>query len=194
MIETAGDFRVVCLGGSAGGLDAYLGILRNLPADSGMAFVVAPHRGFEHAELLAQILAGATAMPVVDVVQGMHLKQNCVFVMPPGKDMILNRGRFDLRTTASPKGWPITINIFLLSMAEKYRERAVAVILSGMDHDGSAALAAIKAAGGITFAQSDPAYGSMPHNAIATGHVDFILSPAEIATALMNLAAPQRLA
>jgi two-component system, chemotaxis family, CheB/CheR fusion protein len=184
---TANDFRVVCLGGSAGGLEAYLDILRNLPADTGMAFVVAPHRSFEHAHLLPKLLAGATAMPVAEVMQGMLLKPNWVFIMPPGKNMTLNRGHFDLQTTASPKGWPKTINVFLLSIAEKYRERAVAVILSGMDHDGSAALKAIKAAGGVTFAQSNPAFDSMPRHAVETGYVDFILPPAEIAKALLDL-------
>ena len=84
MPTAAKGFRVVCLGGSAGGLEAYTGILRNLPADTGMAFVVAQHQRFEHVHLLSQILASATAMPVVEVEHGMLLEPNRVFVMPPG--------------------------------------------------------------------------------------------------------------
>ncbi len=189
-MQTAAErFRVVCLGGSAGGLEAYLGILRPMPADTGMAFVVAPHRGFEQADLLRQILAGATAMTVAEVKQGMHLQQSSVYIMPPGKDMTINQGEFSLKPTQKPPGWPKTISIFMLSLAEAYGNRAVAVILSGMDHDGSAALQALKAAGGVTFAQSDPAVDSMPRHAVETGYVDFILSPAEIAKALWELPA-----
>jgi two-component system CheB/CheR fusion protein len=187
MANVAEDFRVVCLGGSAGALKAYLDILRNLPADTGMAFVVAAHRGFEQAHLLPQILAAAIAMPVVEVEQGMRLQPNRVFLMPPGKEMTVNGGNFVLQTMRRPRGWPITINLFLLSLAEAYGRCAVAVILSGMHQDGSAALKAVKAVGGVTFAQSDAAFGSMPRHAVETGHVDFILSPAEIAKALLNL-------
>jgi chemotaxis response regulator CheB len=187
-----GEFRVVCLGGSAGGLEAYVGILRTMRPDSGMAFVVAPHRGFAHAHLLQEILSRATAMPVVEVTQGMLLKPNCVFIMPPGKDMTIDGTAFRLQTTVVPQGWPKTISVFLFSIAEQYQERAVAVILSGMDHDGSAALKAIKMRGGVTFAQSDPAYPSMPQNAIDTGYVDFILSKTEIAAALEDLPAKKR--
>jgi two-component system CheB/CheR fusion protein len=180
------DFRVVCLGGSAGGLKAYMGILGNLPPDTGMAFIVAPHRNFEQTHLLLEILARVTAMPVVEVIKGMLLQPNRVFVMPPGKDMTIERGVFDLTTTIA-HGWPTTISIFMLSLAKVYGNRAVAVILSGMDRDGSMALESIKASGGVTFAQSDPTVNSMPRHAIETGHVDFILSPADIATALMDL-------
>jgi two-component system CheB/CheR fusion protein len=188
MPTAAEDFRVVCLGGSAGGLEAYTGILRNLPADTGMAFVVAPHRRFrrESADWLTQILARATAMPVVEVEEGMLLEPNRVFVMPPGEDMTLKADRFDLKTTLK-RGLPITINLFLFSVAEAYGRRAVAVILSGAGHDGSAALKAIKAAGGVTFAQSNPEFDSMPRHAVESGQIDFVLSPAEIAKALLDL-------
>jgi len=181
------SYRVVCLGGSAGGLEAYLEILRNLPADSGMAFVVAPHRGLGNADLLCPLLANATTMPVSEVKQGMSLEPNRVFIMPPGKDMTISRDKFDLKTTPGPRGLPTIITGFLGSISEAYGSRAVAVILSGMDKDGSAALSAFKAAGGVTFAQSNPAFASMPHHAVATGHIDFVLPPAEIAHALLNL-------
>jgi two-component system, chemotaxis family, CheB/CheR fusion protein len=182
-----GNFRIVCLGGSAGGLEAYLGILRNLPSDTGMAFVIAAHRSLKHAHLLREILARATAMPVIEIKQGMVLEVNRVFLLPPGRDMIVDGDVFDLQMKQNHKGWPTTVSHFLLSLAEMYGPRAVAVILSGMDHDGSVALKAIKAAGGVTFAQSNPAFDSMPRHAVETGHVDFILPPAEISKALLAL-------
>src|SRR4051812_46192113 len=113
------DFRVVCLGGSAGGLQAYLEIFRTIPRDTGMAFVVAPHRGIEHADVLLEILQGATPMPVVDVTQGLRIEPNSVFLMPPRSNMTLDdEDTFHLRTSPAPPGWPKTINIFLYSLAE----------------------------------------------------------------------------
>jgi len=182
------DFRVVCLGGSAGGLQAYTDILRNLPADTGMAFVVAPHRALENAHLLPHILSTVTKMPVVEVEQNMRLEPNRVFIMPPHIDMTIVGNAFDLRTTSRPPGWPKTINVFLCSLAEETGKRAVAVILSGLDGDGSDALKAIKAGGGITFAQSDASFDSMPRSAVETGHIDHLLPATEIAKALLVLA------
>ena len=181
------DFRVVCLGGSAGSLEAYTGILRHIPADTGMAFVIASHRNFENASLLLPILARVTTMPVLEVEEGMPLEPNRVYLMPPSVEMTVNNNEFALQPPRKPRGWPMTISIFLLSLAEACGQRAIAVILSGVGHDGSAALKAIKAAGGMTFAQSDAAFGDMPRHAVETGHVDFILSPAEIAMSLLEL-------
>jgi chemotaxis response regulator CheB len=182
------DFRVVCLGGSAGGLQAYMDILRGLPGDSGMAFVVAPHRALENAHLLPQLLTTVTDMPVVEVEQGMRLEPNRVFVMPPRMDLTIADNQFQLRATSRPPGWPKTINVFLCSLAEAAGPRAVAVILSGLDHDGSAALKSIKDAGGLTFAQSDASYPDMPRHAVETGHVDYLLPASEIAATLLALA------
>jgi two-component system CheB/CheR fusion protein len=181
MQTTAGgdDFRVVCLGGSAGGLQAYMDILRHMPADTGMAFVIAPHRALENAHLLPAILSTVTKMPV---------EPNRVFVMPPRMELTTAGDVFHLRTSSRPPGWPKTINIFLCSLAETTGNRAVAVILSGLDGDGSAALKAIKDAGGMTFAQSDASYDSMPRSAVETGHVDYLMPAAGIAEALSLLA------
>lgn len=181
-------FRVVCLGGSAGGLKAYMDILGRMPADTGMAFVVAPHRALENAHLLPKILAGIAKMPVVEVKQGMKVRPDCVFIMPPHIDMTIVDNVFHLRTMLRPPGWPKTINIFLCSLAESAGARAVAVILSGLDGDGSAALKAIKEGGGTTFAQSDAAFDSMPRAAVETGHIDRLLPASGIAKALLDLA------
>ncbi len=181
-------FRVVCLGGSAGGLEPYLDILRDLPVDTGMAFVIAQHRGPAHPEILLKLLATSTRMPIVEVEQGMHIQPNRVYVMPPRIDMTIEKDRFRLRQTERPPGWPKTINIFLCSLAETMQRRAVAVILSGMDGDGCAALKAIKARGGTTFAQSDAKFRSMPQTAVETGHIDYMLPAIDIAKALTVLA------
>jgi two-component system, chemotaxis family, CheB/CheR fusion protein len=187
-LESLNDFRVVCLGGSAGGLKAYLEILRRLPADTGMAFVIAPHRGLDNSDLLPKLLSKVTKMLVVEVEEGMRLEPNRIFVMPPHTDMTTVGNVFHLLTTSRPPGWPKTINIFLCSLAEAIGRRAVAVILSGLDGDGSDALKAIKAVGGMTFAQSDASYDSMPRHAVETGHIDYMLPAAEIATSLLGLA------
>ena len=179
------DFPVVCLGGSAGALAAYTEILRQIPADPGMAFVIAPHRRIEKDNLLLQILAGVTTMPVSEVEDGMLLEPNRVYLMPPGKDMRVNADRFTLWPSLQPHGWPVTITLFLRSLAEACGPRVIAVILSGMDHDGSAALRDIKAARGRTFAQSNAKFSDMPRHAVETGYVDFILSPAEIGKTLL---------
>ncbi len=154
-----------------------------------MAFVVAQHRGPSHPEMLPQLLATSTKMPVVQVEQGMSLEPNHVYVMPPRIDMTLDRMTFCLRKTPGPPGWPKTINVFLYSLAQAVHERTVAVILSGLDGDGSAALQAVKAAGGLTFAQSDARFASMPQSAIETGHIDYMLPALDIARALTALAA-----
>jgi chemotaxis response regulator CheB len=186
--ESRDQFRVVCLAGSAGGLPAYIEILSLMPTDSGMAFVVAPHRAIDNAELLPQLLAKVTRMPVADVGQGMRIAPNRVFIMPPHTDMTVVDGTFNLRNAVRPRGWPKTINIFLSSLAEAFGARAIAVILSGLDGDGSAALKTVKDAGGVTFAQSDASFESMPLSAVETGHIDHLLPAADIAKALIDLA------
>jgi chemotaxis response regulator CheB len=182
------DFPVVCLGGSAGALEAYTDILCNMPTDTGMAFVIVAHRSIHTVtRWLRLILADITAIPVIEVEDGMLLEPNRVYLMPPGKDMRVNIDKFTLRPSLKPRGWPITITLFLRSLGEAYGPRTIAVILSGMSQDGSAALRDIKAAGGRTFAQSNAEFGDMPRHAVETGYVDFMLSPTEIAQALLQV-------
>ena len=113
-MKAADDFRVVCLGGSAGALMAYVGILRHLPIDTGMAFVIIPHRGSMEPHWLPEVLSEATAMPVMEVDQGTELKPNLVFLVPPRTDMTLQQnGRLHLRPLSKPSGWPNVLDIFL---------------------------------------------------------------------------------
>ena len=187
---TQDGFRVVCLCGSAGALEACRKILRALPADTGMAFVIATHRGMEHAELLPRLLAEVTGMPVTEIQEGLRLEPNRIFLMPPHMHMTMAGPVLHRQPRVRTRGWPISINAFLCSLAETIGPLAVAVILSGMGDDGSAGLKPVKDAGGVIFAQSDAAEDSMPRQAIKTGCVDSILPAAEIGRQLLSLTAP----
>jgi chemotaxis response regulator CheB len=182
-------FPIVCLGGSAGALSAYQAILRAVPAHSGVAFIVVAHRrlGFDH--LLGPLLQTVTTMPVSTVEQGQCIAPNAVVLVPAQHDVAIIDGRLVLSTRAKTIGWPTTITNFLQSLAIDRGPRAVAVILSGLADDGSAAPGAIKAAGGATFAQADPEWSDMPRHAIETGYVDFVLSSEQIGRALSTKSA-----
>ena len=180
-------FRIVCLAGSAGALSAYRAILRGVPADSGMAFIVVAHRrpGFDH--LLGPLLEAVTDMPVSAIVPGQRIEPNRVVLLPAGHDVTIIDRRLVLNAREQARGWPITITTFLQSLAIDAGVNAVAVILSGLADDGSAALVQIKRAGGVTFAQADAEWTDMPSHAIETGHVDFVLSSEAIGSALTAL-------
>jgi two-component system CheB/CheR fusion protein len=150
-----------------------------------MAFVVVPHRGSSEPLQLTQVLSRATSMATCEIEHGMRLRANCVFVLPPGFQLTLSDARFVLSKTRERHGWPTTLSVFLCSLAESLGSRAIAVILSGLGNDGASALATVKAAGGQTFAQADARW--MPDGAVATGNIDFTMTPAEIANALSAL-------
>jgi two-component system CheB/CheR fusion protein len=185
--STSGAFRVVCLGGSAGGLEPYMTICGNLEPDTGMAYIVAQHRAPHLPELLPSILRRVSRLPVLDIEQGTRLEPDTIYVLPPRTLLTLEGEVCILRAAPVMTGWPRTISDLLLSMALTLGPRAVAVILSGMDADGAGALKYIKAAGGIVFAQARPAFESMPVHAMETGHVDHVLPAHGIAAALNAL-------
>jgi two-component system, chemotaxis family, CheB/CheR fusion protein len=182
-------FRIICLCGSAGALPAYINIIQGIPVDSGMAFLILTHRRTGQPCWLVDIITKITGMRVQQVEEGMMLAPNHVYINPPGADMTTDGTSLSVVPTATPRGWPDTFDIFLQSLARTTRSRAVAVILSGMAGDGSAALDAIRVSGGVTFAQTGAAFRSMPDTAIGTGNVDFAGSASEISAriaALMN--------
>lgn len=183
----ASGFRIVCLGGSTGALHAYVDILKRLPADSGIAFVIVSHREVQQGHLLAKVLSPCTDMPVIDVHDGMRVLPNCVFLAPPKMDMTFDGESFHLAPLRDARGWPTTISDFLRSLAASAGSRTIAVILSGKDYDGSAAMSAVRAAGGINMAQSDARSPEMPASAMKTGCVDFYLPSSEIAEQLLNV-------
>lgn len=188
-LESGRDFPVVCVGGSAGGLDAYVRLLQHLPADMGVAIVIVNHvRTF--ATLLHEILPRYTKMPVELITERLLIQPNKVFIIPEQRDLHVVEGHFDLRPVSKPRGWPDVITVFLHSLIEHWDGQLIAVIVSGYDGDGAAALCGIRDVGGITIAQKpDTAIQpDMPESAIASGCIDFVLSPEEIAVKIVRIA------
>ena len=183
-------FPVVGIGASAGGLEAFRELLSHLPIDTGMAFVFIQHLGPNQKSLLSEILARETAMPVAEVTNGMTVAPNCVYVIPPNTKMTIEQGVLKLTTREKIRGMVMPADTFFYSLAADLGSKAIAIVLSGGDGDGSRGIEAIKAAGGITFAQCEASaqVSSMPNTAVATGRVDFILAPAAIAAELVNIA------
>ncbi|HSI07881.1 MAG TPA: chemotaxis protein CheB [Rariglobus sp.] len=183
------DFPVVCVGGSAGGLDAYIRLLRNLPADMGVAIVIVNHVR-NVATQLHEILPCYTAMPVDLITEKLDIRPNRVFIIPSQHDLHVFEGEFRLKPVSKPLGWPDVITVFLRSLTDHWDGKLIAVIVSGYDGDGADALCEIKQVGGITIAQAlDTAVQpDMPESAIASGCVDFVLSPEEIAKKIVHIA------
>ena len=185
---------IVCFGASAGGLEAYQKILRILPDNTGFAFIIVDHQPAAGKALLPEILPTVTKMPVILIADGEVAKGNRVYVVPPGEQVTMEGDLFRLAPLNKVSGWPRNISIFLKTLAEDRKKRAIAVILSGFDSDGAEALQSVKDEGGIVFAQDfDTArQPDMPKSAMRTGCVDFLLSPAKIASELVRIAAERR--
>ena len=183
------DFPVVCVGGSAGGLDAYIRLLRHLPANMGVAIVIVNHLRTV-ATLLHEILPRYTEMPVELITEKLLIQPDHVFIIPAQRDLHVLDGEFRLKPISKPRGWPDVITIFLRSLTKHWGGKLVAVIVSGFDGDGTAALGGIREAGGITIAQKPDTAGQpdMPGSAIASGCIDFILSPEDIALEIVRIA------
>jgi len=180
---------VVGIGASAGGLEAFTRLIGHLPADTGLAYVLVQHLDPAHESLLAQLLGRAASVPVVEARDGMKLEPDHAYVIPPNAIITLADGHLRLVKRNPTDGIHLPIDVFLCSLAEMHGSGAVGVILSGTGSDGSRGIEAIKAEGGITIAQ-DPAsakYASMPQSAVATGYVDFVLTPEGIAERLAEL-------
>lgn len=182
------DFPVVCLCGSAGAFQVYQDIIEKLPVHTGMAFIVVAHRADSSPARLPWLLGRMTEMEVLTVSDGMKLAPNCIFVGPPHRQMTAEKSLFRLQTYSRSRSWPVLISVFLESLAEECGPRSIAIILSGMGHDGSSALHSIKEGGGRTFAQSDAQFDSMPNRARATGFVDFWLPASRIGESVAKLA------
>jgi len=187
--SVANDFPVVCVGGSAGGLDAYTRLLRHLPADMGVAIVIVNHLRTA-ATQLDEILPYYTEMPVELITERLLIEPNHVFIIPAQCDLHVLNGEFRLKPISKPRGWPDVITVFLRSLTEHWEGKLIAVIVSGYDGDGAAALCGIKEVGGITAAQKPDTAGApdMPESAIASGCIDFVLSPEDIAQEIARIA------
>src|ERR1041384_5414170 len=182
-------FPLVCVGGSAGGLEAYTRLLRHLPADLGVAIVVVNHLR-SVATRLHEILPRFTTMPVELITEELSIQPNHVFIIPEQRDLHVLDGEFRLKPISKPRGWPDVITVFLRSLTHHWAGKLIAVIVSGYDGDGAAALCGIKEVGGITIAQklNTAKQPDMPESAIASGCIDFVLSPEDIALKIAQIA------
>ena len=183
------NFPIVCVGGSAGGLDAYIRLLRNLPADMGVAIVIVNHITMMPTQL-HQILPRFTSMPVDLITENLLIEPNHVFIIPANRDLHVEGQEFHLEPISKPRGWSDVITVFLRSLTRYWDGKLIAVIVSGYDGDGAAALCGIQEVGGITIAQklATATQPDMPESAIDTGCIDFVLSPEEIALEIVRIA------
>ncbi len=183
------DFPVVCVGGSAGGLDAYIRLLQNLPAAMGVAIVIVNHITSMPTHL-HEVLPRFTTMPVDLITESLQIEPNRIFIIPENRDLHVLNGEFHLKPISKPRGWPDVITVFLRSLTRHWDGKLIAVIVSGYDGDGAAALCGIKEIGGITIAQklSTASQPDMPESAIASGCIDFVLSPEDIAQEIVRIA------
>lgn len=183
------NFPIVCVGGSAGSLDAYIRLLQNLPADMGVAIVIVNHITMVPTQL-HQVLPRFTLMPVELITENLVIVPNRVFIIPANRDLHVKDGEFHLEAISKPRGWPDVITVFLRSLTNCWDGKLIAVIVSGYDGDGAAALCGIQEVGGITIAQklATAKQPDMPESAINTGCIDLVLSPEEIAQVIVQIA------
>ena len=174
------DFPIVGIGTSAGGLEALETFFRQMPPHSGMAFVVVQHLDPTHASILVDLVRRYTLMRVFQIEDGMRVHPDCIYIIPPNRDMALMRGQLHLMEPVERRGLRLPIDFFFRSLAEDLMEKAMCIVLSGTGSDGTLGLKEIRGVGGMAMVQ-DPEtakYDGMPRSAIATGMVDYIL-PAE---------------
>lgn len=178
---------IVGIGGSAGGLNAYKALLDAVPSNTGMAFVIVSHMQPTASSQLAQILSRHTKMPVMVASTAMPIRANHVYVIPPNADLLVESYTFKVVSPRTSRNKQV--DLFLRSLAEAMGARAIGIILSGYDGDGTEGCKHIKAKGGKTFAQDMSAeVDGMPLSAQASGCVDFVLPPDKIPDELQRLA------
>ncbi|WP_455138799.1 chemotaxis protein CheB [Thermophilibacter sp.] len=178
---------VVGIGASAGGVEALQDLFQALPATSGLGFVVVQHLSPDHRSLMAEILGKHTDMRVTQIERDTEIEPNTVYLIPPKKNLTVSDGRLHLADyDHTVLNHPI--DIFFTSLAEEYRERAIAVVLSGTGTDGTSGIRAVKDAGGLTIVQRPESakFDGMPKSAISTGLVDWVLPPEKIGEEIIN--------
>jgi two-component system CheB/CheR fusion protein len=180
---------IVGIGASAGGLAAFEAFFSGMPTvtESGMAFVLVQHLAPDHKSILSELVKRYTKMDVFEVVDGMMVKPNCAYIIPPNRDMAFLNGRLQLMEPTAPRGMRLPIDFFFRSLAQDQHELATCIVLSGTGSDGTLGVRAVKSEGGMVMAQEPKSteYDGMPRSAIATGLVDYVLPPAEMAAQLI---------
>ena len=177
-------FPIVGIGASAGGLSAFEAFFSGMPADTdpGMAFILIQHLAPDHKSLLTELIRRCTRMEVFEVEDGMEVRPNCTYIIPPNRDMAFLHGRLQLIDPIAPRGQRLPIDFFFRSLAQGMHESVIGVVLSGTGSDGTLGVRAIKGEGGMVIAQTPESceYDGMPRSAIATGLVDYELPPSEM--------------
>lgn len=184
------EFPIVAVGMSAGGLETISPFLRAMPSDSGMAVVIIQHLEPSRKSLLAELLAKDTKMPVVEIADGMKVEPNRVYVIAPGRTLLIEDNRFLLVDPKEKRGFRHPIDKFFSALARDRGARSIGIVLTGAGSNGTAGLLDIKQAGGLCIAQ-DPAtakFDSMPRHAIASGAADLVLAPEKIPEAVLAFA------
>ncbi|MDD2896936.1 MAG: chemotaxis protein CheB [Aliarcobacter sp.] len=188
--KSSDDFFIVAIGASAGGLGAFESFFSAIHSNShmNMAFVLVQHLDPNHKSLLTQLIQNYTNMKVFEVENGMKVRKNCVYIIPPNYEMKISLGVLHLERPTKKRGHRLPINLFFQSLANDKQNKAIGIILSGMGHDGTEGIKSIKEAGGIAIAQSieSAEFDGMPSSAITTGMIDDILSPDEMPEKLIN--------
>jgi two-component system CheB/CheR fusion protein len=182
-------FPIVGIGASAGGLAALEAFFSAMPAEteSGMAFVLVQHLAPDHKSILSDLVKRYTRMQVFEVTDGMEVKPNCAYIIPPNRDMALLNGTLQLLEPAAPRGLRLPVDFFFRSLAKEQRERAICIVLSGTGSDGTLGVRAIKGEGGMVIVQAPDSteHDGMPNSAISTGLVDYVLPPAKMPAQLI---------
>jgi two-component system, chemotaxis family, CheB/CheR fusion protein len=184
------DLLIVAIGASAGGIEASTELLRNMPTNTGMAFVIVQHLDPKHQSFLTELLSKETKMKVLEVKNGMEVQPNHVYVIPPNASMAIHNQSLQLGTRGESRTAHMSIDDFMRTLAQEQGNRAIGVILSGLGTDGTLGMTEIQAQGGVTFAQEEKSakFDGMPHSAIASGCVDYVLPPKGIARELARIA------
>ncbi|MGV8905201.1 MAG: chemotaxis protein CheB [Acetobacterium sp.] len=181
-------FPIVGIGASAGGLEAFKAFFSETPVDSGMAFVVVQHLDPSYKSKLDEILQRHTKMKVVEAEDGMAVQPNCVYIIPPGRDLAILKGSLQVSEPSHERGHRMPVDFFFESLAQE--DHPIGIVLSGTGEDGTLGIKAINAAGGMVLAQSPETaeYSDMPINAADTGLVDLVLPPDEMPASLSDYA------
>ncbi|HSQ17123.1 MAG TPA: chemotaxis protein CheB, partial [Anaerolineales bacterium] len=187
--DTEADFPIVGIGASAGGLAAFEAFFSGMPADAepGMAFVLVQHLAPNHKSILTDLIQKSTRMQVFEVEDGMAVRPNCIYIIPPNRDMAFLNGTLQLLEPTAPRGLRLPIDFVFRSLAQDQHERAICIVLSGTGSDGTLGARAIKGEGGMVMAQTPESteYDGMPRSVISTGMVDYVLLPDEMPTQLI---------
>lgn len=186
--NTASTFPIVGIGASAGGLEAFEQFFSHLPADSNMAFVLVQHLDPLHKSALSDILQRSTTMPVTEALDQMPVAPNCVYVIPPNRNMTIAQGMLQLTLPEQARGQRMPIDFFMQSLAADQQANAIGIILSGTGTDGTLGLRAILNAGGITLVQEPTSakYDGMPTSAINAGNASLVLLAEKMPHALLS--------